>query len=248
MSYRSSGRGLLGLVVIAVLGLMAFAGSAHAVTPLFNVGNSTALHASFSAVQEEPAVFLIPALNFEIKCPEMELKEGLVLAGGQLVHIRLLYKECKVFEFGLPLAEIGVCHVSDVLDDRPELLHITFGASALPVEFASGDYGILVENILAEINFLPGTGCPLPLKNILKGEICGLIEPLKNDTTKPLVLFSQALQGTCPERVLEALGNPAGLKVKDKLLFGLNEAFLDSRLEVFMVGAHAGMTFGVLLL
>lgn len=248
MSYRSSARGLLGTVVIAVLGLMALAGSAQAVTPLFNVGKSTALHASFGAVQEEPSTFLVPALNIEIKCPGMELQEGLLLAGGQIAHIRLLYTECKVFEFALPLAEIPACHVSDVAGGRADLLHITFSALVLPVEFASGDYGMLVEKIAAQINFLPEMGCPLPLKNILKGEICGLIEPEKNDTTKPLVLFSQAIQGTCPEKVLEALGDPVGVKVKDKLLFGVNEAFLDSRLEMFLVGAHAGMTFGVLLL
>lgn len=248
MSYRRSGRGLLGLVAIAVLGLMAFAGSAHAVTPLFNVGKLTSLHASFGAVQEEPSTFLVPNLNFEIKCSGMELQEGLLLAGGQVAHIKLLYTECKVFEFAAPLGEIAACHVSDVAGGRPDLLHITLGALVLPVEFASGDYGILVEKIAAQINFLPEMLCPLPLKNTLKGEICGLIEPEKNDTTKPLVLFSQAIQGTCPEKVLEALGDPAGVKVKDKLLYGLNEVFLDSRLEVFLVGAHAGMTFGVLLL
>ena len=71
--------------------------------------------------------------------------------------------------------------MSDVAGEKPELLHVTVKAKLLPIEFADGTYGALAENITSALNFLSGTGCPLPLKNVIKGEICIRIKS-GNDT------------------------------------------------------------------
>ena len=80
MSYRRNVRGLLGLLVVAVLGVMAFASSAWAVLPAFLINKKPALHATATGVTHEGLeVLLVPSLNLEIKCPEFEVLEGLIL-------------------------------------------------------------------------------------------------------------------------------------------------------------------------
>lgn len=241
MSYRGNGRGLLGLLVVAVLGVMAFAGSAQALTPQFTINGKSALHAVFTAVQEGTGSILIPNANLEINCPEFEVIEGLILSPTD-ADIKLLHKGCRAFSI-TPLEELKACHLSDVAGGKPELLHITSNSLLLPVEFADGKYGILLEKIVAIVSFLSGLGCPLPLKNVIKGEICLKITS-GNDTTEPLIQSNQAIQGECPAIKLEGFGSVA----KDKMLFGVNEAFIDRSAVLKLTGEHAGLTLGVLLL
>jgi hypothetical protein len=242
MSYRKRGPQLLGLLFGAALCVMAFAASAQAVTPLFNVNGSIELEATVGAKQEGTETLLVPSANLSIQCPEFELQEGLLLRGGRIIHVKILLKQCKAFEHKSPNTELP-CHVSDVAGGKPELLHITVSFLLLPVEFADGKYGVLAEKITATLNFLSGTGCPLPLKNVIKGEVCFKITS-GNDTTEPLIQTNETIQKECPAVPLEGLGEP----VKDKLLFGANEAFLISSATLFGTGAHAGKTLGVLLL
>ena len=261
MSYGKRGGGLLGLLVVAVLGVMAFAASAQALTPRFNVGGNSEFAFEVTGTPDEgkPVILLVPASNLKISCPEFEVKEGLVAAKGLTATAKLLYKNCKAFEHEGAQLELP-CHVSDVAGGKPELLHITASAKLLPVEFADGTYGVLAEGIVATINFLPGTGCPLPLKNVVKGEVCFRITS-GNDTTSPLIRSSKAIQKECPKKfLLESLlekedeeiekgihkGTPT---IEDKLFFGVNEAFVEGAVVLSGKGAvAAGKTIGVLLL
>lgn len=239
MNYRKHGEGLFVPLVVVVLGLMTVVANAQAVTPLFTINGVKASHATFGATQLGASTLLVEKSNLALKCNTFELKEGLILSGLD-AHAKFLYKECKAFEFTNPSGELP-CHVSDVAAAKPELLHVSATALLLPVEFASKNYGILVENISAQVNFLSGTGCPLPLKNVIKGEVCLLIDAVSNDTEFPLLLSNPAMEG-CPMVQLGGEGSP----VRDELLFGANKAIIDSSVTLFLTEKHA--TLGVLLL
>ena len=252
MSYRKHRVALPGLLVLAALGAMAFASSAQAVEPSFAIKGAKALHASVTGEKDSTVgssldLLLVSKLNLEIKCPKFKVISGLILTALD-ADVTLLYEECK--SFAISNLEELPCHVSDA-PLNPTKLHITVSALLLPIEFASGDYGILVERIATTISFLEGTGCPLPLKNKISGEVCFLITPATNDTTVPLIESSQAIQESCPPRkVLEGLEkiNEVGATNKDKILYGTNEAFFDAKAKLSLTGEHAGLTLGVLLL
>jgi hypothetical protein len=242
MSYRKHGRGLLGLLVVAVLGVMAFAGSAQGVAPKFNVAGATAGDFEVTGVQEgQNWALLVPNSNLSLTCTEFEVLEGLVLTGGLVAHFKLLHKGCKAVEHK-NAGELP-CHVSDVAGGDATKLHVTANFLALPLEFADGKYGILVEKISAQINFLSGTGCPLPLKTVFTGEVCFKITS-GNDTASPLIQSNQTIQGECPAVALEGTGSVA----KDTLKFGANEAFVVGAAILSGKALAAGKTIGVLLL
>jgi hypothetical protein len=83
----------------------------------------------------------------------------------------------------------------------------------------------------------------------MKGETC--FKLLKNHTAEPELESSQAIQESCrPRSALESTEEKTVAEggIKDKALFGLNEAFVDSKSALFATGAHAGKTLGVLLI
>jgi hypothetical protein len=241
MTHRKQGLGLLGLLLAAALGIMAFAASAQAVTPLFSINGAAALHATASGNQEETGTLLVPNSNLSLTCAEFEVLEGLVAAGGASGKAKLLYKGCTAGEH--KAAGSLPCHVSDVAGGKPELLHVTASATLLPVELADGGFGVLAEGVVVQVNFLSGTGCPLPLKNVVKGEVCFRVTA-GNNTTEPLIKSSKTIQAECPEVKLEGTGSVA----KDVLLFGANEAFVEGKALLKLTTAHTGQKLGVLLL
>ena len=84
MSDRKRGKGLLGLLVVAVLGVMAFTASAQALTPKFNVnGVAPAANTNVSGTQEGTGTLLVPNLNLSLTCTEFEVLEGVILAGEE---------------------------------------------------------------------------------------------------------------------------------------------------------------------
>ena len=224
---------VLGSIAVTTVSLMAFTGMAQAATLGFLINKKAVgtLEATAGGVQEGEGSYLVPKLNFSIKCPEIEVVEGRIL-NGTLGDLKLLYKKCKTFSISKPAEELP-CHLSDVQSGKPELLHITNSLTLIkPIEFPSGDFGVLATLGEFFLNYLSGTGCPLPLKNSLSGTGCALIEAATNDTTEPLGLASEAIQKSCGA----------------KLLYGVNEAFGDGSAKVFLTGAHSGLTLGVSLI
>jgi len=245
MRKRKQGLSLAGLLVVVALGVMAFASSAQALVPKFFVGGTLAaagLNAPVEAKQVGRGTLLVPTLNLEINCEKFSVASG-VLTGPTDVEGKLLYEECTALEVTAPLAELP-CHVID-----EGKLHVTAKALLLPAELKGVTEplppAILAEKIEATVKFLSGTGCPLPLESKIKGEVCLKIEG--NHTVKPKIVTNATIQAECKERpTLEALTEGAG--VKDKLLYGTQEAFVDGTAEVFLGGAaHVGKTIGVLL-
>jgi hypothetical protein len=234
MSKRKHGLGLLGLLAVTALVVMAFASSAQAATPEFIISGtlvSAALDPTVTGVQEGSGTLLIPALNTEITCTEMLVTGGLIASSTDGKAASFLYKNCKVFH---ALVEDPNCHVSDVHTGNPSVLHVTALHPLLkPIEFTSGDFGILVSGFEVFINFLSGMGCTLPLKNSVTGSVCGLISAATNETVVPLVSFSKTIQ--------ESAG------CGDKLLFGAQTAFIDGSAELSLTGHTIGKALGVLL-
>jgi hypothetical protein len=233
MRKRKHGLGLFGLLALTALVVMAFASSAQALVPKFFVGSTLAptTGTTIEGKQIGRGTLLIAGLNVEINCEESsEVKKAKIL-NPEKADAEVLFKECTVLEHLPPLAELP-CHVSDVHTGNPSLLHVTvLEKSAKPIEFdgSSTDLGVLFEGISVFINFLSGTGCPLPLKTEVKGAVCALID--NNETVEPTLLFSQAIQKL------------AGCE--DKLLFGAQESFIVGSAKIFVPGK--GSTLGVLL-
>ena len=247
MSKRKHGLGLLGLVALIALGVVVFASSAMAVTPQFTVNgvpSTAALDVKFEGTQTTRSTLSMPNLNIEINCEKGKMIGGLIASPTDAKVEKILLEDCTLLEFKAPLAEISICHVSDVHTGNPSVLHITvLNPLLLPVEFASGDYGILAEKISAFINFLSGTGCTLPLKTELNGEICFLITPATNDAVEPVVTSSETIQSSCPEVPLVE----GGAKLKDTLRFGFQPAFFTGSFKLKLLAPHNGLTLGVLL-
>lgn len=169
------------------------------------------------------SLLLAAKYNLELKCEELEVLEGTV--APTIAKVKLLHKNCKAFELKAPLAELP-CHVSDVTGGSPSSLHVTSTATLLPI-LVEGEPYVLADISGTLYNFLAGTGCPLPLKNEVKGTYCALID--ENDTPEPKLLFSEATQKACG----------------DKASVAVNEVFLDGTVGAFLTGANEGGSLGV---
>ena len=255
MSERKQGLGLFGLLAVTALGMMAFASSALAVAePSIAVNGAKpteALDARFVGEQENRGTLSIPGLNTEINCEQGEITGGLILNALDAKVEKILYKECTVLSIS-KLPEEPPCHVSDVHTGNPSILHITaLNPLVLPVEIEKDHYGILVEKISVFINFLSGTGCPLPLKTEVKGEVCFLITKATNDTAEPLIITSETIQKSCPKReILEGIEKlpPPNPTLEDKLLYGAQAAFITGAAKLKLIAPHGNLPLGVLLL
>jgi hypothetical protein len=245
MSQGKMKSSLAGLVAVAALGVMAFASSAQAGPLDFYVNgvpNPTTLHVELEGNQVGTTnALLLPSLGVEIKCAVLKVVEGLLLGPDEITG-KLLFETCKVFEI-IGLKELTNCHIiASATDAR---LHITASGKGLPAITTGGSPAVLIEGKSLVLIKQPST-CVLPEHTVIKGEVCLKIDT--NHTTPLLLLTNETIQVECTARVLEALGDPAGTKVKDKLLFGVNEAFLDLHANVFGERPHADSTLGVLAL
>ena len=225
MRCRWHGAGLLGLLTVAALGAMALAASAQAVTPEFLINKKAvgALKATFGAEQVGRGSLLVAGLNFEVNCEKFSVDEGEISSSTD-AKIILLYTECTT-------------------------LPVKAEALLLPTELTNGKPAILAEKIKSLIK-LTKVGelteeCFLPFDNTVKAELCLKVD--SNNTAELGLLASQAIQGECKERkTLEALGEEVESGgVKDKLLYGGQEVFLDGEANVSLTGAHKGLNFGI---
>jgi hypothetical protein len=250
MSYRKSRR-LAGVLAVAVLGVLAFASSAQAIplqSGFFIKGAQVgALKASFLGKQLGRSTFLIPALKLEINCEKLTLS-GFITSTTH-GEAQFLYEECTVLtnEAGnlveVPGCEIVVNHTGD------NKHHITFTGLLLPAELIDGTPAILLEKLSGLVLTKEGTGCILPKTTTMKGELCFKVD--NNHTVEPELLASQAIQESCrPRSVLESTEEKTAAEggIKDKMPFGISEAFFDGTIVLDLCGVHKGLTLGVLLI
>ena len=249
MSKRKHGRKLLGLLVVAALGIMAFASAAQALTPGYLIAGKKIelkagefLKGTVEGTQEGVGTLLIPKLNLEVNCTGFKVLEG-VIENNVDAKGKLLYEGCTILVSSTK-EEASGCEV--VTNDAGSALkHITASALILPTELNSGAFAVLAEKIEAVVLTKKENGCVLPTTTVVKGEACFKIAA-GNDTTEPLVESNATIQTECVEKTaLE--GTTVGKGFKDSLLFGTQEAFIDGKAKLFLTGVHKGLTLGVSL-
>lgn len=239
MRYRRHGARLLGFLAVAALGAMALAASAHAVTPEFLINKKAvgALKATFGAEQVGRGSLLVLGLNYELNCDKLTVDEGVINSSTD-AKIVLLYTECTTLSISTG-AEIA-CEVVEPVKAEGLLL---------PTELTNGKPAVLAEAIKALVNMTKvgelTKECILPFDNIVKAELCLKVD--SNNSAKPALLANQAIQGECKERkTLEALGEEVESSgVKDKLIYGSQESFLDGQVKMSLTGLHTGALLGV---
>jgi len=247
MKNRKRHGALLGLLATAALGVLAFAASAQALTPQFVYKNTSGtevavLLATIAANQLGTGTLSIPGLNVEINCTGFTVQAGSEINTATDAKGKLLYEGCTALEELAPLGELTGCElVSNHEGDNKH--HITAEALILPTELNDGSYAILAEKIEAAVLTKPGLGCILPKTTKIVGELC--IKIANNETTEVELISSRTIQGLCKERT--TLEGTEGSGVKDKLLFGAQEAFVTASADVKLTGAHNGYSLGVLL-
>ena len=260
-----------GLLAVALIGVMAFAASAQAIKELasnFFINNiPVALKVIIEAKQLGRGTLLVPALNTEINCEKFQITNGFINNATD-AEGSLLYEECTVLTITPELKE-QPCHIV-VNHTGDKRLHITAKALLLPAELndATGGPAVLAEKIEATVLMEEGTECTLPKTTKITGELCLKIgnkivekkEVTTNHTTEPILESSEAIQKSCnPRLTLEGTEfsgteeerkklEAEGKGFLDKLLFGVNEAFVDGSADVFAGGVHAGFKLGVLLI
>jgi hypothetical protein len=255
---RSAKSRLLAVLIVAALGVLAFASSAQAITELassFFIGGAQvgALKASVTAKQLGVGTLSIPALNTEINCNKFSITSSFINSTTD-GDASFLYEECTVLTISTKAEQ--PCHivVNHTTDKR---LHITATALLLPAELTDGTPAVLFEKIVATVLTEEGTECTLPKTTKIPGEACFRV--LKNHTAEPELETNQTIQKSCNPRLtlegIEFSGTLAerekleaeGKGVLDKILFGINEAFITAKADIRLTGAHEGKTLGVLL-
>jgi hypothetical protein len=248
-----------GLLAVVVFGTMAFASSAQAI-PLqsgFFIGGAQvgALLATLGGKQVSAvATLLVSALKVEINCTKFSVVKGalesVTLAEGELLFegCTILINEKNAKGETVSLIEAPGCEIvtNHLLGEQKH--HITATGKVLPAELADGTPAVLVEGTASVLTH-ENLGCILPKTTPIKGELC--LKVLKNHTVAPEVESSQAIQESCrPRSELESTVEKTVVEggVKDKLLFGINEAFVDGTASIFATGLHEGTTLGVLLI
>ena len=241
MNHRKHGLRLSGLLAVVALGVMAFAGSAQALTPTFLVGgvSGTTLPATIGAKQVGTGTMLVPGLNFQLSCKEFSVEKGDIVSGSDAKSV-LLYKGCTTLDVKT-LAE-SPCEVVEPIKAE---------ALLLPAETTDGKFAILAEKIKALVKLiLVGTlpapkPCILPEDNTVTGEVCFKITDATNDTVAPLI----EAPATCKNRsTLEGLNNEVTTGgFPDLVKYGAQPVTLDGKAVLSLIEGHNGLTLGVSL-
>lgn len=236
---------VLGLSLIAALGLMAFGASSTSAEDL-TLGSLIKGKAlvSGSQVLATNAPFagtfgliqiLVVAIDIEIHCEKGTVTEGKILNGptGEALAV-ILFEKCKVYEWnGTMLGGELPCFISNGGANR----HITFKTVLLVVTHR--DVGgvtrlhILAEpdpvgTMFAEVKYEAGMGCPLLLTQKIQG--------------------TNVFDVTQPHQITQTL--TSGLEGLQKLfgagmVYGINAATLHSQGSLALTGvAHTGLTWG----
>ncbi len=246
---------VLGLSLMAALGLMAFTAvgaQAANLSPPFTHGKTFVLGVntgltSVIGTAEGTGTLLVPALSVEISCTDFEVLNGTVNSEGHGTA-KVLFLGCQVFSINakgeLTSAEPLPCQLLDSVSGK--VGHVTAEALVLVALHENKDYLIfeqlnLVETTpLATLKYTAGTGCPIPLKQEVKGRV--VFEILTGDKHNGGAEVENAvgakIQGG--SKVTQEL-------FTSKLLYGINESFIDGKANLKLTAeAQKNCKWGVL--
>jgi hypothetical protein len=233
----------LGLSLIAALGLMAFsAGAAQAGEIQVEGSAALATGRTVNATQEGEGTLLVPSLNIEIVCKKLTAANTTVTSGPLgTASAEVLYEECVVWSIQKETEKlIEVLTSCQILASGATKTkgHITAkGVGKIILHNANTETFLLAEGApFATVEFTKGIGCALtnPVKVsgavVFKVVTGNLIPSAANKVVKPLIEASKTLQKL----------------IGDKLLYGVNEAFIDGSALLELTGSHAGLKWGAL--
>jgi hypothetical protein len=229
---RKHGLKVLGLSLMAMLGLMAFAavgaqaqelpGASSLGLYLINLGN--ALLATATGAQVGVGKLLVEGRGIEIGCDTAHVVEGKIDSATDALA-KLEFLKCKTYEFGtLALIESCVIKGGTVANGGTVLAK----ALLLPILHGGVNY-VLAEpqegTNFATVSYEPGIGCVLPLNNPVSGSVSAQV----HEGVVAKLLLSPAIQ----------------LLTGDKLLFGTFPSYIDAEATVELTGSHSGQKLGV---
>jgi hypothetical protein len=237
----------LGLSLIAALGLMAFSAANALAAGEILVEGSAALATGRTATgkQEGEGTLKVPALNIEIVCKKLTAGAGTKIISGPLGTLlaEVLYEECVVWSIkkeSLELIEVlTTCQIlaSGATKTKGDITAVGTGSVVLHninevYLLAEGETVGGVKQPFATVEFTKGIGCPLatPVKIIGSAVFKHITGNLNTGAAvvEPLIESSEAIQ--------KLLG--------DKLLYGVNEAFIKGSALLALTGTHAGLKWG----
>lgn len=237
MSIRKNGITILGLCLVAALGMLALAASAAQAEGEFKIEGKTltelkiteeSLEGKAAAGEAGLYKLLIGALNLTILCTAVELRGAARILPGGVIHAITLYLNCTAREDKAGEAEIKSCTVTDT------------EAEAMPGMFSITLLGNVVT--LGASRFLivkPSVGTTLATI-VLKGESCALPEKTELKGT-----YAAAIGTEAKELSLTSVGAKLEEELKVGLTFGKNKATVSGTTLEELTGSHKGQKWGV---
>ncbi len=244
----------LALWFMAVVGLMAFtaAGAQAAnLSPPFTHGKTFVLGVNTGLTSITGAAvgswsILVPAMSFESTCTDFEVLNGTMSAEGHGT-IEILFLGCQIFAINakgeLTSKEPLPCQLLDATSGK--VGHLTVKGLTLIVLHENKDYLILEQLNLEEtqalgiLKYTSGTGCPLQLKQEMKGRI--VFEIITGDKHNGGVEVENSAG------LLIKAGNTAVQELfTSGLKFGINSSSIDGHATLKLAGAQINCKWGVL--
>jgi len=234
---------VLGLSLLAAVGLMAFAAAGAQAAPETRILGSSALaiNETVGGSQIGTGALKVPALSVEIVCNTLSVTEGKILEPS-LALGKILFEGCVVWSIEkvtLKLIEVLPCQILDSKNGN-KIGHITAAAFLKVFLHTDGRTYLLASpdpagSAFAVVNYTSGTGCPIPLKQEVTGNT--VFKVVTGDLTVGPEVLEPEIENN------EAI---AKLFPADVLKYGINEAFVINKALLKLTGAHKGCKWGVL--
>jgi hypothetical protein len=239
----------LGLSLIAALGLMAFSAANALAAGEILVEGSAALATGRTVGGEKDGTventLKVPALSIEIVCKDFSVN-GTVLSGPAGTALaEVLYKECVVWSIKKETLEL--------IEELKTCEILASGATKTKGDItALGIGGVLLHTgietyLLAEGETVGGVKQPFAIVEFTKGIGCPLSTPVKvtGSAVFKVVTGNVNVGGDGPQvkPLLEASEAITAL-LGDKLLYGINPAFIKGAGKVFLTNTDVGLKWG----
>lgn len=238
MTQKKHGLKVLGLAVLAALGLMAF-GAAAAQGSFLILGITLEQlkleEETFEGHVDTPFSFLVESKNYEVNCPKVNVSGTLLLTDADA---KLTFLECAVFTME-PLEEIKGCHVAQPGGEKLIFFLNTLILTVLHKTKEENGEEQLLTFLLAEQ--LPGSET-LGVIHLKKEAECPLPEVLNIKGTIALTIN----QGDAIMNLIRAGGETLQLLLGDTLKINEKEAFLDGSFVAELTGQYKGCKWGAI--
>lgn len=212
---------VLGVSIMAALGLMAFtATAAHAETELKVAGKLLEANETFTGVNQGTYLLIIPSRNLILHCAKRLFEGYVYLVIQREWDVEYLYENCTALRIS-PVASIPACDVAEYTVKAKASAFLHNGKTYVLYEPEEG-------NLLGTIEF---------------GELCALAET--SELTGSWV--EECVEVSCETEAVSHKMAVASAKLftSDTLIFGESSATLEGSAEVQLSGKNKGQKWSV---